>query len=254
MIITTSEYLEKEIEFFSDVHLKKSINLFAFDEAHTAVLWKDDFRQTYKNIKHNISTIFKLNRPPILAMTATAPPSMQAAIIQSLGMDNPEQFIDNSFSRGNIYLNRKRRGHFNTYANLANELYEFLVETGTKQTGYKYTTKKSIHFFSNIARANLAAATLFKVFGIKSSIYHGESKSKNSIDDFESGKTTVLLATNSVSQGIDIKDVEIVTISGLFKDPGTVIQSIGRAGRGTLSGDFYFLIIKRYILALHEIE
>lgn len=74
------------------------ISLFAIDEAHCISEWGHDFRPDYLQLGPVIEA---LDRPRILAMTATASPEVRTEIIERLRMDQPKVFVQ-GFDRPNI--------------------------------------------------------------------------------------------------------------------------------------------------------
>jgi superfamily II DNA/RNA helicase len=59
---------------------------------------------------------------------------------------------------------------------------------------------------------------------------------EKSMDDFRKGRCKVLLATDSISRGIDIADITIVVNHDIPVKQETYIHRIGRAGRGDRLG------------------
>jgi ATP-dependent DNA helicase RecQ len=76
------------------------VSLFAIDEAHCISHWGHDFRPDYLELAHIIEA---LDRPVVLAMTATAPKEVRAEIVERLGMRDPRVFV-HGFDRPNISL------------------------------------------------------------------------------------------------------------------------------------------------------
>jgi ATP-dependent DNA helicase RecQ len=85
----------------------RAITLLAVDEAHLVSEWGHDFRPEYLRLRGIVDAI---GRPPILALTATAAPPVQADITRQLGMHNP-QVIVADFDRPNITLAVRRTDH-----------------------------------------------------------------------------------------------------------------------------------------------
>lgn len=65
------------------LHARRTIGLIAVDEAHCVCEWGFDFRPEYSQLGGLRS---ELPGVPLLALTATATPAVQAAIIQNLRM------------------------------------------------------------------------------------------------------------------------------------------------------------------------
>ena len=76
---------EENIQFLKQVH----ISFYAVDEAHCISEWGHDFRPEYRRINQIVSEIGKA---PIIALTATATPKVQADIQKNLGMIDAKVF------------------------------------------------------------------------------------------------------------------------------------------------------------------
>jgi ATP-dependent RNA helicase RhlE len=59
---------------------------------------------------------------------------------------------------------------------------------------------------------------------------------QQALDDFKSGKTQILIATDIAARGIDVSNLELVVNYDLPDDPETYIHRIGRTGRANASG------------------
>ena len=75
------------------------ISFFAIDEAHCISEWGHDFRPEYRRIRKIVDEI---GRAPLIALTATATPKVQADIQKNLGMMDAMVF-KSSFNRPNLY-------------------------------------------------------------------------------------------------------------------------------------------------------
>jgi len=74
--------------------------LIAVDEAHCISQWGHDFRPDYRMLGQYLPAL----RPaPVLALTATATPTVQADIVAQLGMAAPKLFI-HGFRRENLAI------------------------------------------------------------------------------------------------------------------------------------------------------
>lgn len=76
------------------------ISLIAIDEAHCISEWGHDFRPDYANLKE-LKTLFP--NIPLIALTATATPKVQADILKQLNLKNPFTF-QASFDRSNLKI------------------------------------------------------------------------------------------------------------------------------------------------------
>ncbi|HTM21128.1 MAG TPA: RecQ family ATP-dependent DNA helicase, partial [Kofleriaceae bacterium] len=77
------------------------VALFVVDEAHCISQWGHDFRPAYLGLGEAVRA---LGRPPVLALTATAPPRVKDDILHQLDLD-PEQtsVIDVGLQRPNLH-------------------------------------------------------------------------------------------------------------------------------------------------------
>ncbi|HMI54834.1 MAG TPA: RecQ family ATP-dependent DNA helicase, partial [Gemmatimonadaceae bacterium] len=87
----------KDRAFFEHL-MSRPISLFVVDEAHCVSQWGHDFRPDYLSLG---AISKRLDRPPILALTATATAHVQADIIRQLGMKDPHITIT-GFARPNL--------------------------------------------------------------------------------------------------------------------------------------------------------
>src|SRR5258708_23211091 len=79
---------------------KKKPPLIAIDEAHCISAWGHDFRPDYRTLGDFLPAL----RPaPVIALTATATPTVQRDIITQLQLSQPELFI-HGFRRHNLAI------------------------------------------------------------------------------------------------------------------------------------------------------
>ena len=106
------DYLQGKLQFlfvaperlrvpgFPEMLAKAKPALIAIDEAHCISQWGHDFRPDYRMLGQYLPAL----RPaPVMALTATATPAVQADIVAQLGMDAPKLFI-HGFSRENLAI------------------------------------------------------------------------------------------------------------------------------------------------------
>ena len=195
---------------------RRKPGLIAIDEAHCISAWGHDFRPDYRTLGDFLPAL----RPaPVIALTATATPTVQRDIIAQLQLSQPELFI-HGFRRHNlaievVELSKPRRNEFT--ANLLREK----------------SNRPAIVY----APSRKAAEELASALGGSAAAYHAglDPGTRERVQrNFLSGKLEVVVATIAFGMGIDKADVRTVVHTAL---PGSVeqyYQEIGRAGRDGL--------------------
>jgi ATP-dependent DNA helicase RecQ len=70
------------------------VSLFAVDEAHCVSHWGHDFRPDYLRLKDAIADLAEHGqRPQVIALTATATPTVREDIAQQLALLNPARLV-----------------------------------------------------------------------------------------------------------------------------------------------------------------
>jgi ATP-dependent DNA helicase RecQ len=219
------DYLDGQLQFlfiapermrvpnFPEMLARRKPSLIAIDEAHCISAWGHDFRPDYRTLGEFLPAL----RPaPVLALTATATPTVQKDIITQLKLDHPKLFI-HGFRRHNlaievVELSKPRRNEF---------------------------TQKLLHQKSNrpaivYAPSRKSAEELAETLGAHAAAYHAglDPATRERVQrNFLAGKLEIVVATIAFGMGIDKPDVRTVVHTAL---PGSVeqyYQEIGRAGR-----------------------
>ncbi|MBB5345829.1 RecQ family ATP-dependent DNA helicase [Tunturibacter empetritectus] len=198
---------------FPEMLARRKPSLIAIDEAHCISAWGHDFRPDYRTLGDFLPAL----RPaPVIALTATATPTVQRDIITQLKLTQPDLFI-HGFRRHNlaievVELSKPRRNDFT--ANLLKEK----------------SNRPAIVY----APSRKAAEELASTLGGSAAAYHAglDPATRERVQrHFLSGNLEVVVATIAFGMGIDKADVRTVVHTAL---PGSVeqyYQEIGRAGR-----------------------
>ncbi len=201
---------------FPEMLAKRKPSLIAIDEAHCISQWGHDFRPDYRTLGDYLPSL----RPaPVIALTATATPTVQRDIVAQLQLHNPALFI-HGFRRHNlaievVELSKPRRNEFT--ANLL-----------------KYPENRPAIVY---APSRKSAEELASQLGGCAAAYHAglDPSLRERVQRlFLSGKLEIVVATIAFGMGIDKPDVRTVIHLALPASVEAYYQEIGRAGRDGL--------------------
>ncbi|XP_065184526.1 bifunctional 3'-5' exonuclease/ATP-dependent helicase WRN-like [Sycon ciliatum] len=225
LVYVTPEYLTVGSSFLKNIHQSVGINLVAIDEAHCVSQWGHDFRNSYRQL----DCIRKqLPQVPILALTATATPSVRRDVSFSLKLQRP-QVLCTSFDRPNLFFEARPRGN-----NVANDLKTFM--TPVKETGLMthYQFPGSTIVYCPTKKMTEEVCSVLNGLGVKVGMYHAGLSVKHRRDThqgFLMDRLDCVVATVAFGMGIDKPDVRLVIHYGVPKDIESYYQEMGRAGR-----------------------
>lgn len=192
------------------------LSLIVADEAHCISQWGYDFRPDYLRIGEVVQTS---NRPPVLALTATATSKVLRDIDHYLKMEDPFIYT-HSVDRPNIHLVKK------PFAFKEDKLPWILAHVqSTEGPGIIYTQSR--------AKTESISLLLLQQ-GIAAAAYHAgkEAQDRQFIQhQFLSGKLEWIVATNAFGMGIHKNNVRQIIHESMPATVANYMQEIGRAGR-----------------------
>ncbi len=214
-------YLFLAPEQFSNEEVLQQIKvahpaLFVVDEAHCISEWGHDFRPEYLRLGAIIEAI---GRPPILALTATAAPTVRKEILERLDMREPHVIVQ-GFDRPNIWLGIET---FHEEHDKKKALIERVVSTERPGIVYAATRKHA----EEIAEA-------LRGQQVKAAFYHAGMRpvEREQVQkQFMSDEIEVIVATTAFGMGIDKPNVRFVFHYDISESIDSYYQEIGRAGR-----------------------
>ena len=204
---------------FPEMLSKHPPALIAIDEAHCISQWGHDFRPDYRMIGLHIPALRRPSSPvPVLALTATATPTVQTDIIAQLGMMNPVRFI-HGFRRHNLAIEVVEL----SMPERPRAICGLLADPARHPAIVYATSRKQSEALAEDLSQQMPAAA-----------YHAglDADTRERVQRaFQSGQLEVVVATIAFGMGIDKPDIRTIIHAGL---PGTLegyYQEIGRAGR-----------------------
>ncbi|WP_204497399.1 RecQ family ATP-dependent DNA helicase [Aquibacillus albus] len=194
------------------------IGLFVIDEAHCISQWGHEFRPDYLKLDFIIKA---LNNPTVLALTATATPSVQADILNQLQCKSMKKHI-HSMDRNNITF------AVEAFDNIDKKI-DFLVKVLAK-----YPVPTMVYFSSRNWTERVSSILESRLSNRSIAFYHGGMDQTERLlvqQQFMNGQLDIICCTSAFGMGINKKDVRLIIHFHLPTQVESFIQEVGRAGR-----------------------
>lgn len=197
------------------------------DEAHCVYMWGPSFRPDFLYLPR----IFDIlgYRPPVAALTATATPSMQDAIVSSLRLNNPVRVlapIDRPELNLIVYNSRSKYGAIQSKNSRFKQLLRILQAADRDRPSI-------LIYVATTVEADQLSRRL-RVAGYDARAYHGkmEPEERNSVQEmFMDDHINIVVCTKAFGMGIDKPDIRYVIHYNMPGDLESYYQEAGRAGR-----------------------
>ena len=212
-----------------------NVSYIVIDEAHCISQWGYDFRPDYLNI----SELRKTVDAPVIALTATANPSVADDIMDRLDFEG-RLLLKSGFERPNLsYIVRKCEDKLGRLLKIC---------ASVDGTGVVYVRSR---------KKTEELAAFLSGQGISASFYHAglgpETRSLRQ-EKWKSGEIRIMVCTNAFGMGIDKADVRFVVHFDVPDSPEAYFQEAGRAGRDGRRSFAVLLWNSSDIRRLHQIE
>ena len=209
VIYTTPEYMVSNFDTFTSV--VDQIGLIAIDEAHCLSEWGHDFRPSYRKLKYIRKYLPGI---PIMALTATATPSVLKDIFKVLRLKTASKFLMET-TRKNLSISVRAKS--------GDDLADMNIDPTVSTIVYCQTRKETERLHKLISES-----------GVEAGYYHGgctQAHKERTHKAFSCDTIRVIVATTCFGMGIDKPDIRKVINYGMPCNIETYYQEIGRAGR-----------------------
>lgn len=223
MLYIAPERLDND--YFCQTLATIKVPLIAIDEAHCISQWGHDFRPSYRNIQ-NVLQLWA-ERPTVVALTATATPTVCDDIRSILAIQEEHTFIT-GFARSNL--------RFSVQSGISKDAYvKQFLKNSQSEAGIIYAaTRKAVDsLYEQISK-----------MGVRAAKYHGGMDEVSRADEqnrFLQDEAQVMVATNAFGMGINKTNVRFVLHYQMPRNMESYYQEAGRAGRDGLPSECILL-------------
>ena len=193
--------------------VRMNVSLLAVDEAHCISQWGYDFRPSYLRIAELRE---RLPGVPVLALTASATKVVAEDIMRHLKFAEPH-ILRSSFARPNLSYSVRHTDDKN------GQLLRLVRNVPGSGIVYVRTREGTEQVADMLRREGITAAAYHGGMG------HAERSLRQ--EEWVSGRTRVMVATNAFGMGIDKPDVRFVAHYSMCDSLESYYQEAGRAGR-----------------------
>jgi ATP-dependent DNA helicase RecQ len=198
---------------------RAGVSLVVVDEAHCTSEWGHSFRPEYLFLRTAIADLgSRGNRPPVMALTATADPRVRRDIVELLGLREPA-VVRTGFDRPNL----RYRVRWVAEHDRLDAIVRALGEGEPPAIVYAHTRSRCEELASRLSSR-----------GFRAQAYHagiGPAERDAVQGRFMDDELTVIVATVAFGMGVDKPNVRTVVHAGVPSSIPAYVQEAGRAGR-----------------------
>lgn len=217
------------------------IDYFIVDEAHCASEWGHDFRPSYLKI---MDVVDKLNKPALLALTATASLRVRDDIVEIFRLNDHNVILPGTFDRPEISLevvtveiNRSKADVLKDV--LTNKIpqvlgNESLSKLHQKGSGIVFTIYADPQGENTRTYGTEHILKIIREWGVHSQRYHSSLSDDIRVqiqDQYIKDKVPLLVSTKGFGMGIDKPNIDYIIHMCCSNSLEAYYQEAGRAGR-----------------------